>query len=336
LNVLLISAAALPCPPPGYGGLEQVVYDLAEELVKTVDVTVACPAESQLPPGVKHLVSNVWSRNRDERLAYVRIAGELDKFDLVHDNTHFKFFYYWVKDHPEAKYLATLHNPELTIQPELYLNLVSPSQANSNYFYNKYGYRTRVVYHGINTSKYKYRKDKEDYYLIMGRPQPIKGSLEAVKFCKELNVPCKVIAGGLESNPDEYWIKLAQECKWKSKWEYLGAVSHEEKIELLSRAKAYIFPLNWDIEPFGLVIPEALASGTPVIAYDKGPMRELILPGKTGYLPRTPTQFKKAMKRVHHINPLNCYKDALARWDRSIMASNYIQLYNEVLEGAKW
>lgn len=336
MKILLISAAALPCPPPGYGGLEQVVYDLAEELVKTFDVTVACPAESKLPAKVKHLISNVYSRNRDERLAFQVIAKELENYDLIHDNTHIKFFYYWIRDHPEAKYCATLHNPELTIQPEIILNLVSPSKSNSNYFYKKYGYRTRVVYHGINTGKFKYNKNKEDYFLIMGRPQPIKGSLEAVRFCKKLDVPCKVVAGALEQEADEYWINIARECEYKSKWEYLGAVSHERKIELLSKAKAYIFPLNWDVEPFGLVVPEALASGTPVIAYDKGPMRELIKHGMTGYLAKTPAQFMKYMKRIDRINPKECFKDAIARWDKSRMASDYVALYNEIMEGARW
>jgi len=337
MKVLLISAPALPCPPPSYGGLEQVVYDLASALVPTENVTVACPIESKLPPGVKHLVSNFWSANdRDERVAFSRIKKNLEEFDIVHDHTHFKFFYYWVRENSEAKYIATLHNPELILQPELFLNLVSPSKANSDYFFSKYGYRTKIVYHGIDTSKYKFSRHKEDYFLIMGRPQPIKGSLEAVRFCKELNVACKVVAGGLEVTPTEYWIKLAQECEFKSKWEYLGEVSHRRKIELLSKAKAYIFPLNWDIEPFGLVVVEALASGTPVIAYDKGPMRELIKPGVTGYLPKTPAQFKKAMKKIHKINPLDCYKDALSRFDKSRMASDYLTLYKEILEGARW
>jgi len=193
LNILLISATALPCPPPSYGGLEQVVYDLASELIKQHKVTVACPAESRLPPGVKHLKSNIWSAgDKDERLAFMRIQDKLKNYDIIHDHTHFKFFYYYIRDHPEAKYLATLHNPELTIQPEIYLNLVSPSKANSNYFYSKYGYRTKVIHHGIDTRKFKYSKTKEDYFLIMGRPQPIKGSLEAVRFCTP---PDSIVSG---------------------------------------------------------------------------------------------------------------------------------------------
>jgi glycosyltransferase involved in cell wall biosynthesis len=133
----------------------------------------------------------------------------------------------------------------------------------------------------------------------------------------------------------DYWVEVARECWFLSKWEYLGEVRHEEKVDLLSRAKALLFPVQW-AEPFGLTVIEALACGTPTIAYRHAAMPEIIKDGETGFLVKDEKTFMNAMRKIDNIDPEDCRKDAEKRWSSERMAKDYVELFDEVLRGGKW
>lgn len=356
MKILLISTAILPVPPVHYGGLEAVVYDLAEMLHKKGhDVTVACPTESKLSKGVKHL-KTVSTRMEGpyENLAMMRIKEELKNFDIIHDHSHQKLSYYVIREGGEEnfKYCSTLHCPTSVLYPVLEPNLICVSKSHAAYIHKDYGYQTKYVYNGIDLGRLTFSEEKTDRYVFIGRPQKFKGVLEAIQFCKDLNVPLDVIAGALETEPDLYWVKVAQVCTgWvgrsynkthpelggRGMWKYYGAVSHEVKAKLLARAKALIFPLNWDVEPFGLTIPEAYASGTPVVVYNKASMPELVKHGKTGFLANNPAEFKEYMKQVDDIKPKYLRSVAAGKFSRGVMANNYLKLYKKIVEeDLKW
>jgi len=342
LNILLISTSALTVPPKTYGGQEQVLYDEAKELVKLgYKVSIAAPKGSMPPKGAKlietvDLSREVWN----EVKAYEKIKPYIKKYDLIHDHSHAKqiYNYYGKKEKRNPALLSTLHCPTIPLFLTLKPNLVCVSRFHARYIKRKYGLETKYVRNGIDLSRFKFEKNKEDYFIYIGRPTPGKGTLDAIRFCKKLDVPIKVITGNVPTEQiTDYWVQVARECWFLSKWEYLYEVSHEVKVELLSKAKALLFPVQWE-EPFGLTVIEALACGTPVIAYRHAAMPEIIKDGETGFLVKYKDEeaFMKAMKRVDEIDPVDCRRDAEKRWTSERMTKDYINLFNKVLDGEVW
>lgn len=338
MKILLISTAALDTPPKFYGGQEQVVADLAEILIKKGHkVSIACTSGSIVPKGVEHIPTV----NKDidgffENLALIEYWERLDEFDIIHDNSHAKQAYSIFYQKPEIfRFLSTLHCPTSIIYPLTRPNLVCISRSHSNNIWELYGYESKIVYNGINLGKYEYQEEKGDRFVFLGRPNPQKGLLEAIEYCKKLDVGLDVIGGMLESM-SEYAISVARACPIDSKWRYWGAVTHQTKVNILKNAKALISPLNWNVEPFGLIVPEALACGTPIITYNKGSMPELVKNRETGYVVNSPAGFKRAMLSVNEIDPKVCRKDAEERWSRERMTVDYLRVYTRVLEGERW
>lgn len=340
MNILLISTTCLPVPPSTYGGLESVVYDLAEVLSRmNHEVAVACPIESKLPEGVTHIPTvSCYEYKWNENLALMEYIDRVQDYDIVHDHSHQKLVYLLFRKNEDSfSYLSTLHCPDSILYPVLNPCLVTISRDHQWRIYNKYGYTSNVVYNGIDVERYIYSEDKSNRYICLGRPNRHKGTLTAIKYCKELDVPLDVVGGLLEEAPTDYAVQVARECLLGSKWKYHGSVSHDTKAKLLSQAKALIFPFSddWN-EPFGLTVIEALASGTPIVTWNRGVFRETIIHGKTGYLANNEEEFKQYMLEVDNINPEDCRRDALARWTRERMTSDYLALYNRVLAGEKW
>jgi len=342
MRILLISTAALTVPPSTYGGQEQVLFDEAKELVKVgYKVSIASPIGSQVPKPIRHIPTidlryDVWN----EAKAHEIIKSHIRNFDLIHDHSHAKLIYnyYEKKKRRNPALLSTLHCPTIPLFPTLEPNLVCVSKFHANWIKRRYALDAKYVRNGIDLDRFKYCKDKEDYFIFIGRPTPGKGTLDAIRFCKKLNAPIKVITGNVPTEQiTDYWVEVARECWFLSKWEYLGEVSHEQKVDLLSRAKALLFPVQWE-EPFGLTVIEALACGTPVIAYRHAAMPEIIRDGETGFLVkyRDKEGFMEAMKKVDDINPEDCRRDAEERWTSERMTKDYIALFEKVLNGDVW
>lgn len=339
MRILLISTACLEVPPAAYGGLEMIVYDLADILnSKGHEVTVAAPVGSKLPEGIKLLETvdlkhNKWMENK----ALLKYINEASNSDIIHDHSHQKLIYKLFRDEYHCTYLSTLHCPDSILYPVLNPCLVTISKDHQERIYHRYGYKSIAVHNGIDISRMKYSEEKSDSFICLGRPNRFKGTLTAIEYCKELGYPLEVVGGMLEESPTEYVIKVARECLLGSMWRYWGAVTHKFKAELLSKARALIFPFSDDwFEPFGLIAPEALASGTPVITWNRGPFKETIIHGKTGFLADDPVQFKEYMKRVDEIDPKVCRREAKKKWSREVMTENYLKVYEKVLKGEKW
>jgi len=336
VNTLLISSAALGVPPDFYGGLEVIVYNLAKELSKRGhQIGIACPFESSLPSGVEHIQTiSLRTHLGLENVAFSRYQERIKDFELVNDHSHTKVAYAYFKVNG-GKFLSTLHSPQSVSYPMEKPNLVCLTKFHSGYVRKNQGLRSRVAYNGIDLSKYWWTSQKSDRFIFIGRPYEGKGVLDAIRFCKKLDVPIDIIAGSLESNPSLYAIQVAQQCDFLSKWSYHGTVPHEEKVKLLAKAKCFVFPLNWP-EPFGITVIESLACGTPVIAYDKAGMSEIIKDGETGFLVKNEEEFLAAMKVIDRIDPKTCRRDAEKRWSDAKMTDRYEELYQEVMNGVRW
>jgi len=340
MRVLLISTACLEVPPSHYGGLEMIVYDLAVCLnERGYDVTVAAPHGSKFPEGITMLPTVKLPDNKwDENIALLSYIREAETMDLIHDHSHNKEIYTFLSEFEnENRFCSTLHCPTSVQYPVKWPCLVTISKDHSQRIQSGYGYSSKVVHNGIDLSRFTFKEEKGDRYIFLGRPHPNKNNLGAINMCKELDVPLDMVGGMLEDSPSPYAVQVARECRLGSKWVYHGSVKHTEKAELLANAKGLIFPCsdNWH-EPFGLIIPEANASGTPVIAWNRGVFKETVDHGKTGFLANTVDEFKEYMTRLDEIDPYDCRAWVKDHFTREEMTNNYEKVYDSVMKGEKW
>lgn len=210
-----------------------------------------------------------------------------------------------------------------------------------------------VIPNGVELSDYTYRAKKEDYFLSVGRISQDKGQGVAARLCRELGLPLKIAGtiGGeittakqanaelqnptalsLENNPYfEYFRNEIVPYLKKDEIEYLGTVFGVKKKALFAKAKAFLAPIAWE-EPFGISLVDALASGTPVVAYNRGAFPEIIEHGRNGFLANSEKEFKEYMQRVDEIDPKECRKSIEEKFSAEAMADRYVALYERVID----
>ena len=347
MKVAIISTAALPTPPSNYGGIEAIAYDVADVLgERGHEVTLIATQGSRKPEKVNLLTTvNPMTEAWQEQTAFQYYGAKLKDFDIVHDMSHSKYAGFYIfeqkkkgeKDFDKVKFIANTHTVNLSPLPMAKPNVTCLSSFHSSVIEKKFGVDTRYVYNGVNAMNYTFmkKKAKTDRFLFLGRPNPEKGCLKAIELCKKVDVPLDVIAGRLASEPIKYAVEVARLCKFGSKWVYHGEVDQKKKAYMLGRARAMIFPLQWD-EPFGLTVVEAMISGTPVITYDRAAMSEIVVNGKTGFVCKNDAEMLDALKRVDEIDPEACRVHARENFSREKMTTNWEKLYQDILNGQEW
>ncbi|MDP2789555.1 MAG: glycosyltransferase family 4 protein [bacterium] len=178
-----------------------------------------------------------------------------------------------------------------------------------------------TIYHGVDTKSLRYQPDPGTYLAFLGRIRDYKGVAEAIATAQTLRVPLK-IAGPI--GDADYFAKFVKPALNKQ-IQYLGEITHAQKSAFLGHALATLFPIGWE-EPFGLVIPESLACGTPVIAFKRGSVPELLQDGKTGYIVKTVPQMIAAVRKISRIKRLTCRKEAEKRFSLDRMVDDYAKL----------
>lgn len=352
-KILIVSTAAISSPPENYGGIELVVWLLADGLSKLGHkVALAAPQGSRPPNDNVEIIPtvDVKTQGYQENTAANIYGPRIKDFDLVSDHSHNKFASFYIKDNDlvgKVAYVPTVHNMGTIAYPIRKPSIVCLSQAHANQIEARHGYRCKYVYNGIDITKFKpvlKKKFKTDRYFICGRPNPEKNLLEAIDLCKKANVPCDVVAGRLSVEPVDYAVKVAQSCLFGSPWVYRGQLSHDEKNAIMARARASLITYggrdsrSFYVEPFGLVAIESLLVGTPVIAYECGALGEIVRQGKDGFVVPLNDQdaIVNAMKEVGNLDPASIYEYAKIQWSHERMARDYEALFKKVLEGEKW
>lgn len=178
-----------------------------------------------------------------------------------------------------------------------------------------------TIYHGVDTKALRFQPNAGTYLAFLGRIRDYKGVAEAIATAQTLRLPLK-IAGPI--GDAAYFAKYVKPALNKQ-IQYLGEITHTQKSKFLGNALATLFPIGWE-EPFGLVIPESLACGTPVIAFKRGSVPELLQDGKTGYIVKTVPQMITAVRKIKNIKRLACRKEAEKRFSLDRMVDDYARL----------
>jgi len=306
MKVAVISPTALECPPQSYGGAEIIAYLTAKYLAEFYDVALIAAKGSKAPKGCG-LIETVEPKfsSDSEIKAYEVYKERLYEFDAIVDHTHFFPAYRAKLNNPELKVIKVVHDlrPWPSPPPEgSYDVIAGVSKWHAGHLSHVYATRFYHVYNAVEPNNYIFRRKKDDFLLFLNRLNPGKGAHIFVDICNELGIRGLVCGDdnplhGIDPRYRDYVMK---KCIDSDCVEYYGLIPHELKLELLSRAKAVVTPLNGEYrEVFGLWILDACASGAPVFTTDMGAPAE-ILCGREwtpyGYVAQSMDELKSAIR----------------------------------------
>ncbi len=336
MKIAMLSPISWRTPPRHYGPWEWVVSMLTEGLIKRgIDVTLYATADSVTGAVLRHVVPRPWSEDTEldpkvwECLHVSALFEEADQFDLIHNNFDFLPLSYSAL--VETPTLTTIHgfsSPKILPVYRKYNGrahyvAISESDRHPDLDY------IATVHHGIPVSDYPYRDKPADepYLLYFGRIHHDKGTYETIRLAKQVGIPL-VIAGIIQDQ--NYFDQYVKPYLDDDQVRYIGSVGPDDKGEVLGGALALLHLINFD-EPFGLSVAEAMACGTPVIAFNRGSMPELINDQKTGFLVDDLYEAREAISRVDKINRPDCRRHVEEKFSVDLMVERYIGVYKQIL-----
>jgi len=339
MRIAIIAPPWTPIPPPLYGGIELVVDQTARGLVAaghdvtlfaTGDSTCPVPTRWALPHAEGMRIGMAVPEIRHVVHAYDVVADH----DVVHDHTVMGPFY--AERFPDLAVVTTIHGPfneELTdlygrLAPRVPILAVSHAQERSAPDVPI----ARVIHHGIDASAFPFGEGKGDangpYVLFLGRMADDKGAHRAVEVARKAGYRILMAAKMREAWERAYYEEKVAPLLGDDAV-YLGEVPHERKLELLAGASALLFPIRWN-EPFGLVMLESMACGTPVLAFPEGAAPEVVDDGRTGFLCDDEDAMVKALGRLDEISRAECRASVEGYFSTERMVAEHIEFYEEL------
>lgn len=326
-------------PPKYYGGTERIVSYLTEELVRQGhDVTLFASGDSVTKA---RLVSacrqslRLDARSVDQAAYHMvmleKVFQRAGEFDIVH--FHVDYLHYPLSRREAITQVTTLHGrldiPDLV---PLYrefgdMPVVSISDAQRKPL--PWADWRATVYHGLPADLYKFRPESGSYLAFLGRISPEKRVDRAIEISRRVGIPLK-IAAKVDRVDRDYFESVVKPLLRDPFIEFVGEIGDGEKDEFLGNAHALLFPIDWP-EPFGLVMIEAMACGTPVIAYRMGSVPEVMEPGHTGYVVEGLDDAVEAVRRVSQLSRRRCREVFEKRFTASRMANDYLRVYERLV-----
>jgi glycosyltransferase involved in cell wall biosynthesis len=339
MHIAMLSPIAWRTPPRHYGPWESVASRLTEGLVaRGHEVALFATADSQTrgtlhavcPRGYEEdrsLIPKVW-----ECLHISELFEHADAYDLIHN--HFDFLPLTYTGLTTTPVVTTIHgfsSPGILPVYKKYNGKavyvsISDADRSPDLDYIK------TIHHGIDLKQFDFQPCPDDYLLFFGRIHQDKGTREALDIARACGK--KLLLAGIIQDPayyDQYVLPRID----NDKAVYIGSVGPAERKRLLGRACALLHPIQFN-EPFGLSVIEAMACGTPVIAFSKGAMPELVEDGKSGFLVNSVDEAVEAVARIEGIDRAYCRRHVERHFTIDRMLDDYIQVYETVLEQTQW
>ena len=334
MKIALLSPVAWRTPPLQYGPWEQVVSYLAEGLVaKGIDVTLFATANSQTRGKLDYCIDQPYAENNlanakvNECLHISYLMEKASAFDLIHN--HFDFLPLTYSRLVQTPVLTTIHgfsSPSIVpvykkYDDHCYYVAISDADRHPELNY------LATVYNGIDTTAFGFQPTPEDYLLFFGRIHPEKGVLEAIEAARHCGR--RIIIAGLIQDK-EYFEYKVEPLLNNEDVTYVGNCGPTQRNELLGNAAALLHLINFD-EPFGLSVVEAMCCGTPVIAFNRGAMPELIVHEKTGFLVHSIQEAAAAVNKLSLIDRNFCRKWVCASFSAEKMTEDYLKIYSRIV-----
>ncbi|HEU5235615.1 MAG TPA: glycosyltransferase family 4 protein [Pyrinomonadaceae bacterium] len=327
-------------PPKHYGGTERIVSYLTEELVRAGhDVTLfasgdsvtqarlipGCPASLRLDKQcVDHLAHHIVMI--DQVLEHAR------DFDVIHFHTD--YLHFPVSRYLPVPHITTLHGrldlPDLVPVYDRFRDVPVISISNAQREPLPWANWVKTVYHGLPQELFRFRPNPGNYLAFLGRISREKRADRAIEIAQRAGMQLK-IAAKVDRADKRYFNQVIEPLLRESHVEWVGEISDDEKDNFLGNAYALLFPIDWP-EPFGLVMIEAMACGTPVIAYDGGAVPEVIKEGQTAFIAKNIEGAVEAVRRVPELSRAYCRKVFEKRFTVTRMARDYVKIYKRTID----
>lgn len=320
-------------------GVHNLVGNLCASLVgKGHDVNLFASGDSKTAAKI-NAISSINAADRhltDQEITRENLAtaslcySQAERFDIIHD--HFSllgcFFSQIVKT-------PTLHSVHIPLNKEVLTHVLRYRKEKFVSFslaqraqYPELNWVANI-YHGVDTKRYTFNGEPQDYLLYLGRITQDKGVHHAINIAKATNTP--LIIAGVSNPQEDYWSKVIEPNIDGKMIRYVGRANLEQKIQLMGKAKALLFPTLAQ-ETFGMVMIEAMACGTPVIAFDNGAVNEVVQDGETGFVVRTEKQMIAATKKIKKISRDAARERAERLFSIEKMTKGYERVYQRYIK----
>jgi glycosyltransferase involved in cell wall biosynthesis len=337
MRIGMIAPPWLPVPPPAYGGTEAVVDGLVRGLARAGhEVVLVAHPDSTTPAEIRSVLprgsTEAIGQGATELAHVVGAYEQLDDVDVVHDHTLAGPLL--GSGRSDVPVVVTHHGVFDDLTTRIFRGFaetvrviaISHCQAASAGDIPV----AAVVHHGLDVTDLPFGDGGGGYLAFLGRMVPEKGPHNAIRIARRLGVPL-LLAAKMREAAERAFFEAEVRPLLGGDIEYIGEVSHQEKAALLSQARALLNPIAWP-EPFGMVMLEALACGTPVIARAEGAAPEIIAHGTVGFLGRSDAELAAAVERIDDIDRLTCRTWAAQRFSLEHMAKAYEEQFLLVAE----
>ncbi len=334
MRIAVLSPISWRTPPHHYGPWESVVSLLTEQLVYMgLDVTLFATGDSETSGKLIAVSPRPYSEDHsvDPKVAECLHISELferaAEFDLIHN--HYDFLPLTYSALVETPVLTTIHgfsSPAIMPVYKKYNNrshYVAISEADKS---PELDY-IATVHHGIDVAQFPFCKNDGEYLLFFGRIHPDKGVREAIQVAQRVGI--KLVIAGIIQDQDYFAAQVEPHIDG-TKVEYLGSVGPDQRADVLGHALALLHLISFD-EPFGLSMVESMACGTPVIAFARGSIPEIIRDNETGYIVEDIEGAINAVAAVRTIDRSICRTDVEKRFTSTRMAHDYVRVYKKIL-----
>lgn len=336
MRIAILSPISWRTPPRHYGPWESVVSLLTEELVRFgVDVTLFATGDSRTSGKLVAMCAHPYSEDPSidpkvaECLHISAVFERAGEFDLIHNN--FDFLPLTYSGLVATPVITTIHgfsSPKILpvyrkYNSQSHFVAISESDKSPQLDY------IATVYHGIDLAQFPYCDAEGQYLLFFGRIHPEKGVSEAIEVAKRAGI--RLLIAGIIQDQNYFATRVEPHIDGTTV-EYLGSAGPAQRADLLGHALALLHLISFD-EPFGLSVIESMACGTPVIAFNRGSMPEIILDGETGYLVKDIEGAIDAVAAIGTIDRAICRADVEKRFTSTRMAHDYVRVYQRILNG---
>jgi glycosyltransferase involved in cell wall biosynthesis len=342
MRIAQIAPLTEAVPPRLYGGTERVVHWLTEELVALGhDVTLFASGDSHTSarlepawPKALRLDGSVRDPNALHMVMLERVRRKCDngEFDFLH--LHLDYYPFSIFSRQPTPFLTTLHGrldlPEHQPVFSTFSSIPVISISNAQRRPVPHARWLRTIHHGLPEKLLTPQPVRPGYLAVLGRIAPEKGVDRAISIAIRCGIPLK-IAAKIDRADEEYYHERIRPMMNHPLVEYIGEISDHEKSDFLSGAIGLMVPIDWP-EPFGLVMIEAMACGTPVIAFNRGSVPEIVDDGKTGFVVEDDTSAVAAVDRLTTLDRADIRKEFEKRFTARRMALDYLEAYRELMD----